>query len=57
MHHYGVHYDDTIYVELDEGAEFLRCVVFDERKSRKSIINEPEMQVNFLKYPLAIERK
>ena len=58
LHHYDVCYEGGIYIRVDdEGDEFLRCLVYDERGSAKRIVNEPEMQVIYLKYPLAIDRK
>ena len=52
-HHYGLHYNDMIMVHLDEGAEFLKAEVFDEKK----LISEPEEQINYEKYPFKIQGK
>ena len=56
-HHYGLHYNDMIMVHLVEGAEFLKAEIFGENMRPKNLINEPKKQVNYQRFPFAIEGK
>ena len=57
VHHYGLYYNYMIVVHLDEGAEFLKAEVFDKNMRPKNLINEPEEQVNYKKFPFKIQGK
>ena len=57
VHHYGLHFYDMIMVHLDEGAEFLKAEVYGENMRPKKLISAPTTQVNYQKFPFAIQGK